>query len=60
VVDGANVTIQNGGILDSDEDLKVYGGGTLTIDAGGAVTVTNNVINSTQSTAKVLQARAQL
>ncbi len=49
VVDGGNVTIQSGGTIDSNEDLKVYGGGTLTIDAGASVTVANDIINNSQA-----------
>jgi hypothetical protein len=54
VVDGGDVTIQNGGTLYSDEDLKVYDdddddGGSLTIDQGGSVTVDNDIINNTDA-----------
>ena len=45
VVDGGDVII-SGGTVDIEDDLKVYNGGSLTIDAGATVNVDDNVVNN--------------
>ncbi len=45
-VNGGTVTVQNGGFLDIDDDLKVYNGGTLTGDAGSDIDVGDRAGNN--------------
>lgn len=50
IVDGGSATIQSGGSLTTGDDLKVYGGGDFTLEFGGNVNITDNVINNTTGT----------
>lgn len=48
-IDGGQVTVQNGGELDSGDDIQVFDGGSLTIDVGGLASSSGNngdVMNS--------------
>jgi hypothetical protein len=45
-INGGNVTIMDGGVVDADDDAEVYGGGTLTVDYGGSLITGDDLDNN--------------
>ncbi len=44
-IDGGTVTVENGGSIDSGDDIQVFGGGTLEIQAGGTAHADDDLRN---------------
>jgi hypothetical protein len=47
IVDGGTAVFGPGGFLSTGDDLKVYGGGSFTLEFGAGAAITDNVVNNT-------------